>query len=114
MAEKPTDTQQAPTGPVLLSGAAGEYTAVLDTPVPLEGLVEGDDTFAFVLSEAIDAGDRNADADPVPNDFVVTLRDKDTGLAQPIGQPYEKAPSKGITTMPKGSRLMWGRGFSET
>lgn len=68
-------------GPVVVSPE--EYSALSETPVPLEGLVQGEDTFAFVLSEAIDGTDLNADGDAT--DFVVTLRDRDTGIATLIG-----------------------------
>ncbi len=83
-----SDRYDAGIGPVVLLGSGGEYTAVLDDPVPLEGLVEGAGNFAFVISENVDGVDRNADGDPLggePGDFVVTLRDRTTGILQPIG-----------------------------
>src|SRR5206468_12660346 len=59
------------------------YAFEAQTPVPLEGLNATPDIFAFVASEAIDGKDLNGDGDA--SDSVVTLRDRDTGVAQPIG-----------------------------
>src|SRR5438552_13774025 len=59
------------------------YAFEAQTPVPLEGLTATPDVFAFVASEAIDGKDGNGDGDA--SDSVVTLRDRDTGVAQPIG-----------------------------
>jgi cysteine-rich repeat protein len=74
-------------GPIVLPGGANLYSAELESPVPLEGLTQGPEALAFVLSEAVDAVDRNGDADPLPErrDFVVTVRDEQTGAVQPIG-----------------------------
>jgi hypothetical protein len=52
-------------------------------PVPLEGLVQTSRLFSFVLSEQVAGSDLNGDGDT--GDSVVTLRDRDTGEAQPIG-----------------------------
>ncbi len=38
-----------------------------------------------MTSEAIDGVDRNGDADAVPRDPVLTLRDRETGVVRPIG-----------------------------
>jgi cysteine-rich repeat protein len=74
-------------GPVLVPGE--RYSATLDFPVPLEGLIDGDEAFAFVLSEAVPpaggvVASRNLDSDAT--DFVATLRDRETGQLQAIGQ----------------------------
>jgi cysteine-rich repeat protein len=71
-------------GPVLLAEAQNLYTATLENPVPIEGLIAGEETFAFVLAEAIDGADSNG-PDGDETDWVATLRDRDTGLEQPIG-----------------------------
>ncbi len=59
------------------------YALEAEPPVPLDGLAASDDARAFVARESIDAKDRNADGDT--SDSVVTLRDRTTGLLQPIG-----------------------------
>jgi len=76
-------------GPVVVPGGPSpQYTATLDAPVPLEGLIEGDEAFGFVLSEALPpsgGGTTSLNADADTTDFVATLRDRDTGILQPIG-----------------------------
>jgi Tol biopolymer transport system component len=57
--------------------------AALD-PVPLDGLIDTAQEFAFVEEEAIEGQDLNGDADMT--DHVVTLADRMTGLTGPIGQ----------------------------
>lgn len=70
-------------GPLTSCTRSGGYDATLDTPVPLAGLITSQDVFAFVLSESLDDTDRNGDGDT--RDFVATLRNRDTGLSQPLG-----------------------------
>jgi Tol biopolymer transport system component len=72
------------------------YAFEAQTPVPLEGLSQGSDVFAFVVSEAVAAHDLNGDGDTT--DSVVTLRDRETGVAQPIGAE----PACGIVGSPEG------------
>lgn len=59
------------------------YALEAESPVPLEGLAASDAARAFVARESIDAKDRNGDGDTI--DSVVTLRDRASGLLQPIG-----------------------------
>lgn len=81
-------------GPVsLLGGPGGQFTAQLDTPVPLGGLAQSSATFAFTVYEAIDGVDRNGDGDVT--DFVATLRDRTTGRLQPIGADGGAGPADG-------------------
>jgi len=61
------------------------YALEAQNPVPLEGLTGSEEIFSFVSREAIDLRDRNGDGDIL--DTVVTLRDKVTGLRQPLGAP---------------------------
>jgi cysteine-rich repeat protein len=71
-------------GPVALAGGmAGDYEAFSQSPVPLDGLVESDETFAFVVWEAADGVDRNGDGDQT--DFVLSLRSRETGALTTIG-----------------------------
>jgi cysteine-rich repeat protein len=63
-------------GPVVIPNA--DFEATVGTPVPLEGLLESDEVFAFGLSEPLDGEDRNGDLDAV--DFIATLGDKQGGL----------------------------------
>ena len=72
------------------------YAFEAQTPVPLEGLVQSSEAFAFVVSEAVEARDLNGDGDTT--DSVVTLRDRDTGQSQPIGGE----PACGIGGSPDG------------
>src|SRR5437870_2128902 len=72
------------------------YAFEAQTPVPLEGLNATPDVVAFVASEAIDGKDLNGDGDA--SDSVVTLRDRETGVAQPIGAE----PDCGIVGSPPG------------
>ncbi len=74
---------EAGVGPVSLVGAAGEYTAVRDDPVPIAALAEGEESFVFPVLEGVDAQDRNGDGDAL--DPVVTIRDRETGAVLPIG-----------------------------
>ena len=63
-------------GPVVIPNA--DFAATVGSPVPLEGLIESDQVFAFGLSEPLDGEDRNGDLDAV--DFIATLGDKQGGL----------------------------------
>jgi hypothetical protein len=74
-------------GPVVFPG--GSYTLQASTPVPLDGLFDSDELFAFVVNEGIPGtGDQNGDApnSPGDGDFVVTLADARTGIAKAIGR----------------------------
>ncbi len=69
---------------VLSRGPTGYEGVEIGTPVPLDGLNETDEIFAFVLNESLaNFGDRNGDGDT--EDFVVTLASRKTGVVQPIG-----------------------------
>ncbi len=89
---------QGGVGPVTIADTG--YAAQIESPVPLEGLIDGDAAFAFVLAEALDDEERNADADASPDDFVVTLRARETGVLQPIGDG--NAPGRAVTRVRKG------------
>jgi len=68
-------------GPVTVPRAL--YQAVAKDPVPLDGLSETPDLLACVVSEPINQTDLNGDADAT--DDVLLLRDRHTGVTQPIG-----------------------------
>lgn len=68
-------------GPIVL--APGQFELTAEAPVPIEGLNETDDLFAFVVSEAIERKDLNQDGDA--GDPVVTLRNRATGEPIAIG-----------------------------
>ncbi len=72
-------------GPVLVP-ASGPYLATRDTPITLESLAQrqASGSFAFVVYESADGVDRNGDGDAL--DFVLTLRDRATGVLRPIGE----------------------------
>lgn len=93
-----SDRYASGAGPVILSGTAGQYTAAIEDPVPLEGLIQGQDTFTFVVSESADGTDRNADADAL--DLVVTLRDRDSGVLQPIGEAGSEGRATRLLSTP--------------
>jgi Tol biopolymer transport system component len=63
--------------------ACVSYAMEAQNPVPLEGLAASDDARTFTLRESIDLVDRNGDGDTL--DTVVTLRDRETGVIQPLG-----------------------------
>ena len=67
------------TGP---GNACVGYAMEAQSPVPLDGLVASETTRTFAFRESIDLVDRNGDGDT--NDTVVTLRDRATGVAQPL------------------------------
>jgi len=69
------------TGPVVL--ADGEFQVRAEEPVPIDGLSDTEEMFAFVGAEALSDADLNGDGDEV--DPVVTLRDKTTGAEFQIG-----------------------------
>src|SRR5262249_15294257 len=57
------------------------------------------DLRSFVVEESVDQKDRNGDGDKT--DLVVTLRDRTTGLAQPLGAPpVIVPPACGVTPTP--------------
>ena len=68
-------------GPVIVPVATGDLEA--ESPVPLDGIVETSDLYAFVRSESLDDADLNGDADQL--DPVLTLRARDTGQPIAIG-----------------------------
>ena len=84
-----SDRLPSGTGPVLVS--SGDYALEAQNAVPLEGLLETPDMFAFVELEAIAGSsgdgpvsqDLNGDGDST--DAVLVLRDRTTGLITPIG-----------------------------
>lgn len=62
------------------------YALQAQAAVTLDSLaVQTDDLRAFVTLENIELADRNGDSDQ--RDAVVLLRDRDTGVAQPLGVP---------------------------
>jgi hypothetical protein len=69
-------------------------------PVPLDGLIETDQLFSFVLSERIEGLDANGDGDA--DDSVLILTDRRTGLPIPLGTPT----GCGITGMPAGRAVV--------
>jgi cysteine-rich repeat protein len=60
-----------------------DYTAQVESPVPLDGLQETQQVFAFTTSEALADRDLNGDGDL--DDPVLTIRDRETGELEPIG-----------------------------
>jgi len=78
-------------GPALI--LAGESTLEVESPVPLEGLLETPEVFAFVQLEALAGGknqggvvqgkDLNGDLDEI--DSVMLIRDHRTGEVLPVG-----------------------------
>lgn len=75
-----TDDECSGTAPLCVSFAL-EAQAFVD----FEGLASSEAARAFSFRESIDLKDRNGDGDV--NDFVVTLRDRETGLVEPLGSP---------------------------
>jgi Tol biopolymer transport system component len=77
-------------GPVVVANT--QYTLEAESPVPLEGLIQSPEVFAFVQLEQIAGSssdgpqpkDLNADGDTT--DAVVVLRDRETGVVVPIGE----------------------------
>ncbi len=59
------------------------YRLIAQDPVPLEGLSQSVQMYAFVAAEAVDARDLNGDGDS--SDDVIRLADRSTGVTQPIG-----------------------------
>ena len=66
-----------------IGNACVAYAMEAQSPVPLDGLVASETTRTFAFRESIDLVDRNGDGDT--NDTVVTLRDRSTGVGQPLG-----------------------------
>ncbi|MFN8545343.1 MAG: hypothetical protein U0807_14200 [Candidatus Binatia bacterium] len=64
-------------------GQCGSFAAAAHDPVPLDGITETDQTFAFVVAEALAGADLNGDGDL--RDDVVELVDRATGTIAPIG-----------------------------
>ena len=81
------------------------YAAEAQTPVPLDGLVQTSDVFAFVVSESVQARDLNGDGVSDTTDAVLTLRDRNTGVVQPIGNN----PVCGIGGNPQGRAVVRAR-----
>ncbi len=77
------DTSIACTPGSCPSGPCVGYKLAAGPPVPLEGLVARNELGELALSERIDQVDRNGDGDE--NDLIVTLREPNTGLIQPLG-----------------------------
>jgi cysteine-rich repeat protein len=74
------DRYEGGIGPVLIADANAEAGIQL----PLDGLNETSDLFAFVVNESVaGVGDVNQDGDAL--DFVVTMADSSTGEEEPIG-----------------------------
>ena len=65
------------------SGPCVGYKLTSGPPVPLEGLVARNELGELALSERIDQVDRNGDGDD--SDLIVTLREPNTGIIQPLG-----------------------------
>lgn len=65
------------------SGPCVGYKLTTGPPVPLEGLVARNELGELALSERIDGVDRNGDGDE--SDLIVTLREPNTGIIQPLG-----------------------------
>ena len=87
-----TDRFAGGVGPVLV--ASTDYALDAENPVPIEGLIETPEMFAFVQLEQI-AGSDEAGGGPQPQDLngdgdttdpVLVLRDRETGVVQPIGE----------------------------
>ena len=78
-------------GPVLIPPAG--YQLLAKDPVPLDGLIETDNTLAFVIPEAVANRQLNADADML--DQVIELADRRSGDVNPIGTA---APALGRAT----------------
>jgi len=68
-------------GPVIVPQVL--YQAVAKDPVPLDGLSQTPDLLASVVSEPISRQDFNGDGDTT--DDVLLLRDRHTGITQPVG-----------------------------
>jgi Tol biopolymer transport system component len=76
------------------------YAYEAENPVPLEGLAATDDLRSFVTLESIDQVDRNGDGDMV--DSVVTLRDRQSGLLQPL----DATTGCGLSGTPEGRAVV--------
>ncbi len=75
------DRFDAGVGPVVVPNS--QYTADAQSPVPIDGLSQTADVFAFTTSEALIGRDVNGDGDQT--DPVVTIRNHHTGQVEPIG-----------------------------
>ena len=69
-------------GPILVPPS--QYTAEASQPVPLEGLIEGDNFYAFTRVEALEGMDLGTDGDTA--DFWITMGSKDQGIG-PLLRP---------------------------
>lgn len=83
------------------AGPCVNYAMQAQNPVPLEGLEQSADVFAFSLNEGVDGVSRNGDGDTL--DTVVTLRDRATGIDQPLGAP---AGCAGFSGTPQGRAVV--------
>src|SRR5262249_22263806 len=77
------------TGPSDCAGPTNgcdDYAFEAELQVPLDGLTGSPDVFTFTVSEAVPGRDLNGDGDAAkPDDFVLVLRDRDSGKTWPIG-----------------------------
>ena len=84
-------------GPIVVPSS--RYTADAESPVPIDGIKQSDDLFAFTISEALAREDLNGDGDQT--DFVLTLRDRATGELRPIGR--NGSPGRAVTRLHDGA-----------
>ncbi len=91
----PCSTTPTNTGPCV------QYALGAENPIPLLSLAaQADQTFALTAQESVDGVDRNGDSDA--SDFVVTLRDRATGIEQFLGAPAGCS----ITGTPEGRAVV--------
>lgn len=72
-------------------GNCVSYALTAEYPVPLDGLAETPDVFAFSVNEAVDLVPRNGDGDS--RDTVLLIRDRTSGAALPMPGP---APGRAV------------------
>jgi len=77
---QPGHPELADSGPILV----GAFQASAESPVPIDGLIESPDVFAFVASERIEQQTLNLDSDTT--DSVLRLRSRRTAVSEPIGR----------------------------
>lgn len=85
--ETPSQTCTAASQCDMGSGTCVTYALTAEYPVPLDGLAETPDVFAFSVNEVVDSVIRNADGDAT--DTVLILRDRDSGVALDVPGPGE-------------------------
>ena len=76
-------------------GQCGGFTLVALDPVPLDGLNQTEELSAFVMEEAIEDTDLNADDDAT--DHIVKLVDRTTGVTEAIGDAG--SPGRAVTRL---------------